>query len=200
VAEPITFYFDFSSPYGYLAAEQIAPIAARHRREVLWRPILLGAIFKTSGGKPLAEFALKWSYAQHELARSARRHTIPFVVPTPFPFLTLAASRAFYWLETTDPKRAAPFARAVFRGAFAEGRDMSLPIAVAGAAALIGIDDSALMEAIDDQRWKDRLRAETDQALARGVFGSPFFLIDGEPFWGVERLSEIDAWLGTGGW
>jgi len=201
VADPITFYFDFSSPYGYLAAEQIGPIAARHRRDVLWRPILLGAIFKTSGGKPLSEFGLKWTYAQREVARMARRQTLPpFVLPQPFPFLALAASRAFYWLEATDPRRAAPFARAAFRGAFAEGRDMSLPIAVAGAAQLVGIDDAALMEALDDKRWKDRLREETDQALARGVFGSPFFLVDGEPFWGVERLAEIDAWLASGGW
>jgi 2-hydroxychromene-2-carboxylate isomerase len=200
VAEPILFYFDFSSPYGYVAAQQIAPIVARHRRDVLWRPILLGAIFKSTGGRPLKELGLKWDYAQHELARTARRHNFPFVVPQTFPFAAVAASRAFYWLEATDPARAAPFARAVFRGAFAEGRDMSLPIAVAAAAATVGIDDAALMGALDDQLWKDRLRAETDGALAKGVFGSPYFIVDGEPFWGAEHLSEIDAWLASGGW
>ncbi len=200
MAEPILFYFDFSSPYGYVAAQQIAPIVARHRRDVLWRPILLGAIFKSTGGRPLKELGLKWDYAQHELARTARRHNFPFVVPQTFPFAAVAASRAFYWLEATDPARAAPFARAVFRGAFAEGRDMSLPIAVAAAAATVGIDDAALMGALDDQLWKDRLRAETDGALAKGVFGSPYFIVDGEPFWGAEHLSEIDAWLASGGW
>jgi len=200
VAEPITFYFDFSSPYGYVAAQLIAPIATRHRRDVLWRPVLLGAIFKSTGGRPLRELGLKWDYSRHELARAARRHNFPFVVPERFPFPAVAASRAFYWLEATDPGHAAPFARAVFRAAFAEGRDMSLPIAVAATAATVGIDDAALMSALDDQRWKDRVRAETDQALAQGVFGSPFFVIDGEPFWGAERLPEIDAWLASGGW
>jgi 2-hydroxychromene-2-carboxylate isomerase len=200
VAEPITFYFDFSSPYGYVAAQLIAPIAARHRRDVLWRPILLGAIFKSTGGRPLKELGLKWEYSRHELARAARRHNFPFVVPERFPFAAVAASRAFYWLEATDPGHAAPFARAVFRAAFAEGSDMSLPMAVAAAAATVGIDDAALMGALDDPRWKDRLRAETDQALAKGVFGSPFFMVDGEPFWGAEHLPEIDAWLASGGW
>jgi 2-hydroxychromene-2-carboxylate isomerase len=200
VAEPITFYFDFSSPYGYVAAQLIGPVAARYRRDVLWRPILLGAIFKSTGGRPLKELGLKWDYSRHELARTARRHNFPFVLPDPFPFAAVVASRAFYWLEATDPGRAAPFARAVFRAAFAEGRDMSLPIAVAAAAATVGIDDAALMGALDDQSWKDRLRAETDQALAHGVFGSPFFVVDGEKFWGAERLPEIDAWLASGGW
>lgn len=200
MADKLTFYFDFTSPYSYLAAEQIAPIAARHKCEVLWRPILLGAIFKALGTQPIPDTTLKWNYAQRELARMARRINLPFVLPQPFPFLALAASRAFYWLEATDPKRAAPFARAVFRGAFAEGRDVSLPIAVAAVAEAVDVDDEALMEALDDPRWKDRFRSETDQALARGVFGVPFFLVDDEPFWGVERLPEIDSWLASGGW
>jgi 2-hydroxychromene-2-carboxylate isomerase len=200
VAEPITFYFDFTSPYSYLAAEQIAPLAARHKRDVLWRPILLGGIFKATGTPPLPDSPLKWRYVQREVARMARRINVPFVLPEPFPFLALAASRAFYWLEATDPKRTAPFARAVFRGAFAEGRDMSLPIAVAAVAETVDVDDEALMETLDDRRWKDRFRAETDQALARGVFGVPFCLIGDEPFWGVEKLPEIDAWLASGGW
>ena len=88
MANPIDFYFDFSSPYGYFASAKIDELAAKHGRTVTWRPILLGAVFKITGGQPLPTIPLKGSYAAHDLARSARLFKVPFKLPTKFPIGT----------------------------------------------------------------------------------------------------------------
>ena len=81
-----------------------------------------------------------------------------------------------------------------------EGRDLSAPEAVAEVAAGLGIDRAALLAAVADQRIKDLLKERTEAAIARGVFGSPFIFVDGEPFWGADRLPQVEAWLGKDGW
>jgi 2-hydroxychromene-2-carboxylate isomerase len=200
MAEPLEFYFDFSSPYGYIASTQIDALAARHGRGVTWKPILLGAIFKVSGQSPLASQPLRGPYALHDFDRSARRLGVPFKLPDPFPFASLAAARAVYWLDETDPQKAKGLAQAVYHAAFGEGRDVRDPDAVADLAAGIGLDRDATLAAIQEPRVKERLRAEVDAAIARGVFGSPFIFVDGEPFWGSDRLAQVEDWLTRGGW
>ena len=109
---PIDFYFDFASPYGYIASTQIDEIAARHGRTVAWRPILLGVVFKTTGMGPLPSVPLKGAYSLRDFARSARLLGIPFQMPKVFPFNAVAPSRAFYWLRDRDPGLARRFAQA----------------------------------------------------------------------------------------
>ena len=87
---PIDFYFDFSSPYGYFASTQIDALAAKHKRDVTWRPFLLGAVFKLSGGKPLTELPLKGDYFKHDFARSAAFYGVPLKLPPGFPFAPIA--------------------------------------------------------------------------------------------------------------
>ncbi|HUL08041.1 MAG TPA: 2-hydroxychromene-2-carboxylate isomerase [Candidatus Acidoferrum sp.] len=198
--EPIEFYFDFSSPYGYLASTRIDALAEKHGRSVTWRPFLLGVAFKATGQQPLVEQPLRGPYHRRDFARSARLLGVRFQLPEPFPFPSLAACRAFYWLTDRDPALAKALARAVYHAAFGLGRDMRAAEAVAEAAQPLGIDPAALLAAINDPPVKERLRVETEAALARGVFGSPFIIIDGEPFWGHDRLEQVDRWLATGGW
>lgn len=200
MAAPVDFYFDFSSPYGYLAAQRIDALAARHGREVAWRPMLLGAVFKTTGAEPLVKVPLKREYADRDLRRSARLLGVPFTLPPGFPFASVAACRAYYWLAERDPGRATELARALYRAAFAEGRDISGAEAVAEAAAGLGVERMALLDALQEPRVKERLRAEVEAAIERGVFGSPFVFVDGEPFWGHDRLDHVERWLATGGW
>ncbi len=90
---PIEFFFDFSSPYGYIASRRIDDLGARHGRAVIWRPILLGAVFKLTGMTPLTEIPMKGDYAKHDFARTARLHGLPFAMPEPFPFSGLSAKR-----------------------------------------------------------------------------------------------------------
>jgi 2-hydroxychromene-2-carboxylate isomerase len=200
MAKPIDFYFDFSSPYGYLASTRVEDIAARHGRAVTWRPILLGALFKITGGQPLTTVPLKGSYAKHDLARSARLFKVPFKVPTRFPVSGAAPSRAYYWVADRDPALSAKLARALFRAYFVEDRDISNPEVTGNVAARLGLDKGELLQVLNDPAIKERLRTEVASAIERGVFGSPYFVIDGEPFWGADRLDHVDRWLETGGW
>ena len=196
---PLDFYFDFSSPYGYLASELIDDLASRHGRRVAWHPILLGAVFRQTGSAPLTEIPLKGDYSKRDFARSARFLGIPFRMPTRFPLATQNAARAFLWLQDRDPARARDLAHALYRACFAEDVDISDTARLLVIADSLGLDKAALAAAVADPAIKDRLRAANDAAIARGVFGSPFVFVDGEPFWGVDRLPQIDKWLETGG-
>jgi 2-hydroxychromene-2-carboxylate isomerase len=197
---PIDFYFDFSSPYGYLASTRIDALAARHGREVNWRPILLGPAFKASGNAPLVGQPLKGAYSVRDFIRTAKHLGIPFNMPSPFPIGTQNAARAFYWLGDRDMAQAKKLAQAFFNAFYVLGRDISSTETVVDIAAANGVDAGVLGTALADPAVKDRLRNEVEASLARGVFGSPYFIIDGEPFWGNDRLDQMDAWLKTGGW
>ena len=200
MAEPIAFYFDFSSPYGYLAALRIDELAAKHGRAVAWKPMLLGVSFKATGSEPLMNIPLKGDYSRHDLARTARLQGVPFAIPEPFPFASVAACRAFYWLDDRDPAKARALAKALYRAAFAEGRVIGDAQGVIAVARALGIDGDALAAALKDPAVKQRLRDEVDDTVAKKIFGSPYFVVDGEPFWGNDRLDQIDRWLETGGW
>lgn len=199
-AQPIEFYFDFSSPYGYLASCQIDAIAERHGRKALWRPYLMGAAMKLTGRKPLVVQPMIADYTRIDLARSARRAGVKFSLPDPFPVATVAACRAFYWLWTQDREKAKSLAQALYVAYFVEGRNIGEPEVVLDVARALGVDHDALSTALQDPAVKARLKEVTDDAIARGIFGSPFFIVDGEPFWGSDHLREVNEWLETGGW
>jgi 2-hydroxychromene-2-carboxylate isomerase len=199
VAEPITFYFDFSSPYSYLAAEKIDALAERYGRQVRWRPVLLGIIFQHWGTVPLVKQPAQETYAPHDMARSARFMDIPFRFPSRFPLPTQQAARAFYWLQDHDDVEARRFARAVFHAFYVDDRDISAPTTVLDIAVGMGVDRTTLAAALASNELKERLKRETDAAIAAGVFGAPWIVVDGEAFWGADRLPQIEKWLATGG-
>jgi 2-hydroxychromene-2-carboxylate isomerase len=200
VAAPIDFYFEFASPYGYLASTRIDAIAARHGREAFWHPIMLGAAFKLTGAQPLVRTPLKGDYMMRDLPRFARLLGVPFQEPPVMPANSLAASRAFVWLQPDDPAVAKQLTKAVLHAHWGVGRDIGSAEQVAAIAASLGIGRQALLDAVGDQRIKDRLREQTEAAIERGVFGSPFVLVDGEAFWGADRPDQVERWLAAGGW
>ncbi|MBM3347695.1 MAG: 2-hydroxychromene-2-carboxylate isomerase [Betaproteobacteria bacterium] len=200
MAAPIEFYFDFSSPYGYIAAERIGAIAAKHGREMVWRPVLLGVVFKTTGGQPLPGIPLKGEYALRDIPRSARYHGLPYRQPTAFLVSTLSPVRAFYWLDGRDQEKARLLALAIYRAYFTANIDISSPDTIAGIATTLGIAAADTLAGINDPATKERTRDQVEKAMARGVFGSPIIIIDGEPFWGADRLDQVERWLATGGW
>lgn len=199
MSTPIDFYFDFSSPYGYFGAAMIEPIAARHGRTVRWHPILLGAVFKITGGAPFPTIPLKGEYANHDFARCARYYGLRFALPSKFPVATHNTARAFIWADDQNEPLAKQFALALYRAYFEEDVDISDTANVARIAASLGFDAKRLLAALSDLSLKERLRAQNEAAIARGVFGSPFFFVDGEPFWGSDRLPQIEKWLTEGG-
>jgi 2-hydroxychromene-2-carboxylate isomerase len=188
MSAPIDFYFDFSSPYGYVAANKIEALAAKYGRTVTWRPMLLGVAFKATGSGPLPSIPLKGDYAKRDFLRSARFHDVPFRLPEPFPVSTVAACRAFYSLKKEDEQ--VKLAQALFRAYFVDNVNIGEADNVMKVAASVGCRPD-----INSQVVKDKTRAEVDAALAKGVFGSPYIIIDGEPFWGVDRFDQIERWL-----
>lgn len=200
MAAPIDFYFDFSSPYGFIGSEKIESLAARHGRSVDWHPMLLGVVFKQTGAVPLTQVPLKGDYAKRDFARSARLHGIPFRMPSVFPIPTQAPARIVLWLQRSRPALAAAVLHALYRGFFVDDVDISDPDRAAAIAADCGVDATAARAAVDDPAIKEALKLENEKATAAGVFGSPFVIVDGEPFWGVDRFEQVDRWLATGGW
>ncbi|MDP4301798.1 2-hydroxychromene-2-carboxylate isomerase [Leptothrix discophora] len=192
---PIEFYFDFSSPYAYIASEWIEALAARHGRPVRWHAILLGVTFQAAELKSPVSYPIKREYALRDFARSARMEGVPFAMPTPFPIATHNAARLFWWLESQDPQRAVAWARSGLRGFFARGVNLNDMAALQGLAAESGIAPEQCAAVCADPAWKDRLRRENESAIAAGVFGAPYFIVDGEPFWGNDRKQQIDRWL-----
>ena len=197
---PVDFYFEFSSPYGYIASQLADDFEKRVGRPLRWRPFLLGPVFKITGQPPLVEIPMKGEYSKHDFLRSARVHKVPYKQPAKFPIGTVAAMRAFYWLDDRDPAQARSLAKALYKAFFVDGIDISAPATVVDIAKSTGVDGAALAAALEDPALKERGKKEVDAAIAANVFGSPFFIVDGEPFWGVERMPMLEEWIRTGGW
>lgn len=196
----IDFYTDFSSPYGYFASTCIDALAERHGRVCRWHPMLLTPAFQASGNVRLIDQPIKGAYSRHDWDRVARLHGIPYRFPEPFPVGTVAAARVFWWLDANQPDQAKRFGHAIFAAYFAEGRNISDKAVVLEVVAALGLDVAAVTAGIETPTIKDKLRAETDGAIALGVFGAPFVVVDGEQFWGFDRLPMVEEWLRRGGW
>ncbi|BEV18032.1 2-hydroxychromene-2-carboxylate isomerase [Herbaspirillum sp. DW155] len=198
MSNPIDFYFDFSSPYGYFAAVEIDKLAAKYGRSVNWHPILLGPIFKALGTNSLVNIPVKGEYSRHDMERTARFHNIFYKAPSNFPIGTQVAARATLWVQQTQPAKAVDLIKTLYSAYFTEDIDISVPEHVLRIAADNGIDRAALEAALGTPELKDQLRATTEAAGKAGVFGSPFMIVDGEPFWGFDRFTQLEAFLKNG--
>jgi 2-hydroxychromene-2-carboxylate isomerase len=157
-------------------------------------------VFKVTGGVPLPNAPLKGDYSRRDMERSARLYGIPFTVPSKFPIASQAPARAVYWLELQGSARQEEAVLALYRAYMVEDRDISSPDVTADVAASIGLDRQKVLDVIADPVMKERLKSETETAIQRGVCGSPYMIVDGEPFWGADRLEHVDKWLASGGW
>jgi 2-hydroxychromene-2-carboxylate isomerase len=199
VKTPIDFYFDFSSPYSYIASEWIEALAARHGRTVRWHAILLGVTFQAAELKSPVAHPIKREYSLHDFRRSARFEGVPYLQPVEFPIPTQNAARVFWWLDDSQGvDAAAAWARAGLRAYFTRGVMLSQPGALKALMAASGIDAPRAEAAWNDPACKARLKRANDEAIAAGVFGAPFFVVDGEPFWGNDRKPQIERWLAQG--
>ena len=195
---PIDFFFDFSSPYSYIASEWIEALAARHGRTVDWRAILLGATFQAAELKSPVSYPMKREYSYRDFERSARFAGVPLALPKKFPIPTQNAARIFWALHADDPVRASAWARHGLRALFARGVDLSDAVALEALAQEFGLAPGAAEALWNDPQWKLELKATNDAAIAAGVFGAPTFVVDGEPFWGNDRRDQLERWLSSG--
>jgi 2-hydroxychromene-2-carboxylate isomerase len=193
--DPIEFWFDFSSPYAYFASIEITDRLERFGRPLDWKPFLLGVAYQRTGMSPLSSMPLRGDYARHDWGRIAAMLGVPFVLREDHPFRSQALARAYYWFADRDRELAVDFARAAFDEYFGQGGNLADASSVMALAARLTEDVAALAEWLASDEAKRVLRDRTSEAMAKGVFGSPFILVDGEPFWGWDRLPMVEAWL-----
>lgn len=201
MSSPISFYFDFISPYGYFGSTQIGPLAARYGRSVDWKPILLGVtVMKVMGLKPLMETPLKSDYMRHDKPRMAKLLGVPFADHGISGISSVNAARAFLWLKSRDSELAVQFAQRMYRRLWVDGRDITAPEASAEEAEALGVRSEMLLQALTTDEIRNALKQEVQAAIDRGVFGTPWFIVDDEPLWGVDRLWMLEHWLRHRNW
>jgi len=197
----IEFYFDPISPFAYLGSIQIERIAARLNRAVEWKPVLIGVtILKVMGLKPLPETPLKGPYLKHDAVRLAEYFDVPFRYHGLAGINSLAALRAFVVLKERDASLAKSLAQKVFSRLWVRGLDITRPDDISGEAKDLGIDVHALLHDIETSHAKNALKEQVDAAIQAGVFGVPYFVIDGEPIWGVDRMWMVEHWATHHAW
>ena len=191
----IEFYFDFSSPYSYLSSTRIEEIGARRNIAIVWKPILLGPIFKAIGKVPLAMRPREGDHARIDLRRWAERFDVPLIFPPRFPFNSLRAARGAFFAERCG--QSAAYCRGVLDAAWARGLDVEDPVVLESVAAGVGLDTAAFVHSLSEPSVKEALRARTDEALSRGVFGAPTFFVGDQMFHGNDRLFMVEEAAGN---
>jgi 2-hydroxychromene-2-carboxylate isomerase len=200
-AAPIEFYFDLLSPYGYLGSVQIDAVGARTGRPVDWRPVLIGVlVMKLMGLKPLMQTPVKGPYLYQDAPRVAAMLGVPFKHHGLTGINSLAAMRAFVWIKARDPALAVAFAGRIYQRLWVESRDITSGTEMAAEAAAFGLDAGEVLDAINGAAAKQALQVEVDAAIAKGVFGVPFFIADGQSFWGGDRIPMLEHWLTHHSW
>jgi 2-hydroxychromene-2-carboxylate isomerase len=194
----IRFHFDFVSPYSYLAWTQIHALAERHGREVEPVPVLFAALLDQHGTKGPAEVAAKRRYLMFDVVRKARMLGVPIGPPRSHPFNPLLLLRT-----ASVPMDPAPRRRLIDRLYAAvwsgEARDVEDRAVVLALANECGLEGEPIVAAAESPEGKARVRTQTERLIADGAFGVPWMICDGEPFWGVDSLRELEAFLERGG-
>jgi 2-hydroxychromene-2-carboxylate isomerase len=190
---PIHMWFDFASPYAYFALDAAERLAAAHGREIEWRPILGWAVLKGQSIPPPMDPPARRAYFLADMARSAAFYDVPYRAPTKFPLSAHRAARLYYALAEEDNERAFALGRDLFSAYFAADVNISETVALTEIAARHGMTSQAAMAAPEGETGRGRLAEAIDQAVAAGVCGSPWFEVEGEAFFGADRLPQI-AW------
>ncbi len=189
----IDFYFDLSSPYSYLAATQLEAIANRHGATIAWKSLVLAAVFKAQGNVMPAVCVPKAQYMVKDLARWAEHYGVPFQMSSRFPLPTIRGMRLIIAAESSG--RSGELAKSLFTGMWERDLDISSDAVLRTLVSECGLSADELMAATETSAVKDKLRAYTDEAISRGVFGAPAMMVDGELFWGNDRLHFLEQQL-----
>jgi len=187
----VEFYFDVGSPAAYLAWTRMPALEAETGARVEYKPMLLGGVFQATGNKSPMEVPAKGRYMIADLERFAGRHDIPFSHNPYFPINTLTLMRGAVGLQLREPSRMLAYVDAVYRAIWAQGKNMNDPGVVASVLQEAGFDSARLLALAADSEVKERLKAVTQEAVARGVFGAPTFFLENQMYWGQDRLDFV---------
>jgi len=197
MSDPIEFYIEFVSPYVYVAAKEIEEVGKKHGREVIWRPLSLGHVWKAIGAQNVGPGSIpqKSKYVMMDSARSAKLAGLPMAKPAVFPVDAKLARLAFYRIAAKDAELAKKFAFGVMEKFWAKSEEITEVEHLAPLAESLGIDKSDLEAAMSDADAKTAMIASTNEAVESGAFGMPWFKVGDQVFWGADRVSHIDKYL-----
>lgn len=195
MSSTVTFFFDLSSPYSYLAATQIEDVIRRGRGELVWTPIVLGALFKETGNSMPAAVAAKGAWMLQDLKLWADYYEVPFKMSPHFPVNAMTAHRLIIAAQQQGAPNVGALVRALFDAIWVHGLDVTQPEVLAELLAEQGLDADELLTAATSQPVKDKLRQNTQQAQDQGAFGAPTFIIGDTLIWGNDRLHFVEAKL-----
>lgn len=184
----IEFFYDFTSPFSYLASTQVDGIVQRTGATLVAKPFLLGAVFKAAGGHSILESPARLAHNMKDIHVWAKEYGVPFNFPTAWPANTIKAAR----LVAASGDAGWGLSKRLFNAFWAGERDITQLDVLAAIAAEAGLDADALMARIEQQDVKDQVRAWTDEAVARGAFGAPTFFVGDQMFFGNDRLAFLE--------
>lgn len=194
MGKTVEFYFDFGSPYSYLAYRALPGIAAAHGAQIVWRPMLLGGVFKATGNHSPIEIPAKNRWLQRDLERWAARYGATFSHNPHFPINTLILMRGAVGMQMrgSDFHK---YVEVIFHGMWGEPRNLGEQQELAAVLRQAGFDADAFQSLVNDPAVKEQLKKNTEEAVARGVFGAPTFFVGEDMFWGQDRLDFVAAAL-----
>jgi len=194
MTKTVEFYFDFGSPYSYLAYKALPGIAAAHGAQIVWRPMLLGGVFKATGNHSPVEIPAKGKWMQQDMQRWAARYGAVFRNNPHFPINTLVLMRGAAGMQMRG-QDFDKYVEAIFRAMWENPRNLGEPQELAAVLRQAGFDADAFLALVNDPAVKEQLKKNTEEAVARGVFGAPTFFVGEEMFWGQDRLDFVAAAL-----
>lgn len=193
MAKSLDFYFDYGSPTAYLAYTQLPGLAKRTGTTVNYRPMLLGGVFQATGNRSPVEVAAKGAYMNKDMAWFAARYGVPFQRNPHFPLNTLNLMRGAVFAQREG--FLVPYSDAIYNAMWVEGRNMGDPQEIGKVLSTAGLDAQKIMAATQDPAVKDALKAATEEAVKRGVFGAPTFFVGEHMHFGQDRLPYVEELL-----
>ncbi|TXR40876.1 2-hydroxychromene-2-carboxylate isomerase [Ectopseudomonas mendocina] len=195
MSKTVEFFFDLGSPASYLAHTQLPDLCRETGATLVYRPMLLGGVFQATGNASPAMIPAKGRYMIRDLARFAERYGVPMRFNPYFPINTLTVMRWLVALQLRQPERFDDALQALFRAIWVDGVNLGDPLKVADVLVAAGFDAAELQAQAAEPAVKDALKATTDEAIRRGVFGAPTCFVGNEMFFGQDRLDFVRAAL-----
>ena len=186
----LEYFFDYVSPFAYLADSQLPALIERTGAEIVYRPFFLGGVMAASKNSPPITVPNKGRYMFSDIQRWSKKYGVP-VNPNPhFPVNTLAVMRAA--VAALDDRHFRDFHRAMFQGVWVDGQNLADEAVLRETIAAAGLDAGRILERAKDPAVKDTLKRNSDEAVERGAFGAPTFFVGDEMFWGNDRLEFVE--------
>jgi 2-hydroxychromene-2-carboxylate isomerase len=191
MSKTVEYFFDVGSPASYLAWTQLPTLCAAAGAELIYKPMLLGGVYQATGNASPGTIPAKGRYTVRDYERHARKYGVPYLNNPHFPIITLFLMRAVTGIQLREPGRLQDLLKAVFKAMWIDALDLNQPALTAKTLADAGFSPEAVQALAADPEVKAALKANTDEAVARGVFGAPTSFVGDEMFFGQDRLEMI---------